>query len=261
MKFKVAVLAAVVLLFGPLFQAVAVSETLDFTSLFGGYTGGGYDSLVFNGLTITSRTSVGTGIADPWGPNPPARNGVPGDVYWGNLGNLDVQNQNYYGLGVLTNGQAPSDTTGPITYSEVLIFHFSKPQNGQAVGRQVGFTVLGLNANPSGSSAAPADSMRVWIKVASGEVTSVDINAGAIGIFGPDYGTAISYILQYSNYADESVTDFAIEQTWGSATNPNRRFGIGSVTYAADPVPEPATMLLLGMGLAGAAVLRKRFMK
>jgi PEP-CTERM motif-containing protein len=242
--------------------STAASITLNFTSLFDGASAGPRESLSFDGLTITAKTGVNIGTGNPLHSSPPNRNGIPGNVYWGNLGNLDVAGANYFGLGVLGVGQAASDVTTPINYSEALVFNFERPQ---VASTDLGIGVLGLNALTSGGPGFPADSMRVWIRVVSGEVFSVDINAGGIGTFGPNYVSAINYVLRnpYPNPADARVTAFALEQIYGNLGASVRKFGVGSITYEAPaPVPEPGTMLLLGSGLIGLAGYgRKRLKK
>jgi hypothetical protein len=67
-----------------------------------------------------------------------------------------------------------------------------------------------------------------------------------------------SYLNLPGNANKNTLIDaIAIEETYGSATSV-RQFGVGSITYAYTPVPEPATILLLGLGLLGLTGVRRK---
>jgi hypothetical protein len=230
MKRKLVMLATAMMIL--VLAAPAWALKVDFTA---GETGG-------SGLTITAKIMGGISAS-------PFTTGQAASVYLGNLGDLGVTGQSYVGLGV---GADSAD--GAITLKEALVFTFAQPQNSN----QLVLTMLGLNAYAAnGSLNFPADTLRIFYKVASGEVGSVDANANAINTFGPNYASMIRYGVQYGGtYADARVTAFAVEQVAGSATS-IRKFGVGTLTYDYTPVPEPLTLLLLGAGLIGIAGIRR----
>ncbi len=202
--------------------------------------------------------------------------GAASSVYWGTLGYLGTTATTnpvappapYVGLGV---GTSSSDS--PITFREALILNFDLPQDPKNTvlfgntyaATDLSFKLLGTNALASGGSGAPADSIRLFLHIASGELLSLDVNAGALspnplGNPSPDnlnWGYWINYMLNQGNYADEHITGLAVEQTYGSASTPNRQFGFGSITYST-PVPEPGSMFLLGAGLIGLVGIKCR---
>jgi hypothetical protein len=256
-------------------SAWADQVTLDFTSLFGGNTAGDKGAtLSFTGLTITAKTGVAAA-------SNPFVGGTAGKVYWGDLGMLGgsatslppAPSSGYFGLGVLSNADLVADsTTGPITFHEALVFNFALPQdpknqvyfgNTQS-STDLSFTLLGANYVSAGTNTNPADNVRVFLKVASGEVVYTDINAGAFTVYGVQtdgaaWNSVIRYILNTVSYADEHIVGLAVEEVWGSTTNLTRQFGFGSITYDNGAVvPLPGAVLLLGAGLMRLGVYMKR---
>jgi hypothetical protein len=262
-------ISATALLVALISPASASLVTLDFTSLFAGKTAGDQGTtLSLPGLTITAKTSMGTLVnyPNPWLTT--TAGGVPGKVYWGDLGMLGTTastfpvapSSNYFGLGVLAAGDTANNLTGPIILKEALVFDFAQPQDpknavffGQTQSStDLSFTMLGVNRLTSGGTGFPADNVRVFLKLASGTVLPFDINAGAVPNDSVQWNSWIRWALNQGNYGDEHIVGLAVEQTYGSATS-IRQFGFGSLTYenGDTPVPIPPSLLLLGSGLLG----------
>lgn len=193
----------------------------------------------------------------------------------------ELSSANYTGAGALKTSDLIADSsTGPITYHESLVFNFDKAQEAA----KLSFTLLGVNGgylettttttktnsaglvissitNTTNTAADPArDEVWVFLKIASGEIVANYFNYGAVLPDGSDWNQWIVWMLNQVNYADEHIVGLAVEETYG--TDGSRQFGVGSITYEVPAaVPEPTTMLLLGLGLAGLAGLSRRVKK
>lgn len=254
-------------------QVWADPLTLDFSSMFGGRAPGNQGTLNIYGMTISAKTQINPNTGNPWIKG--GAGGVAGDVYWGNLGSLDVTNGNYFGLGVLKNTDSVADSsTGSITYKEALVFDFIRPQAvkhqtlfGQtSYTTDLSFTLEGANTNYNTKKAIlkpGSDGVRMFIKTEKGTVISLDVNSGAFyqGGANPDtyeWTNWISYALNNTGpiYGGEGISGLAVEQVYNNATN-LPEFGVGTLTF--EPVPEPSTLLLLSAGALGLAAKWKKF--
>jgi hypothetical protein len=187
--------------------------------------------------------------------------------------NIPPLASNYTGLGVVKASELASSTTGPITVQEALVFDFAPAQAATLT-----FSMLGVNGGNLRTTTTTtvtntrtgavtttrsvtqtandpgADNVRVFLKVASGEVLPFDVSYGAVPADGSGWNALILWALNQVSFVDERIVGLALEQTYGST---GRQFGVGSITYDA-AVPEPSTMLLFGLGVLGLIGARRK---
>jgi len=104
-------------------------------------------------------------------------------------------------------------------------------------------------------------------KVKPVKITLLDLQTNGTGFFSPDGGLAHGYYMDTIDISaftlDEGSVIFTLTEEsdtpWYTGTA--SMAGIDNVSVAGDPVPEPATMLLLASGLFGLAGFRRKFKK
>lgn len=212
-------------------------------------------SMTSGALTITARTGM-TGSYDPL-----FGGGSPGTIYWGDLGKLDddtdcggKNSPACIGLGVQT---ADVDKSGNL-----------KPAGSKGISGDGGDADEALVFSWAGG--IPADQLHILLVGLNGP-DSKGKNGDVVWLFlewYPSNGSGsdltvlpydISGILNAPSWLDVGSIAGTSGKTLASiaVTSREGHFGVGAIQWNEQVIPEPATILLSGLGLSLLALYRR----
>lgn len=221
--------------------APAMAITIDWST---GGSGNVGTSLTSGILTVTAKTGLTT--------EDPLFAGTAGTVYYGP--HIDLAGKNdYNGLGVQTTGEKGGSTGisgNGGDADEALVFSFDNPPG--VVASSVQLTLAGLDGIvvKNNGDYKSGDTVSLYLEFIPIESNS-DSYFAAI-----DFGVSDTFLLDFSTLAgitDQTFGSFAVAATTG-------HFIVSSISFdEVQGVPEPTTLLLLGLGMVGLAASRRRF--
>jgi len=190
------------------------------------------------------------------------------DMINGGTGNYYYWDDKYTGTGSKTTDYAPlSGGLGDLTDGVIATDHWINTESRTAPGPYVGWQ----NRNPvitfHFASQTNFQSVGIYFDDANGlggvnTPAGVTINGKYFAVTDPDANVPFLALFDIGDLDDTDT--LTIEITRAIRNGINDWVFVSEVVFtdtSAGPVPEPATMLLLGLGLAGVAVARKRFQK
>ena len=223
----------------------AWAVSIDFTTGWSDKDGSNVGTSMSDGiLTITSKSHL------EFDDDPLFVADKAGTIYWGKLGTLNASGGDVYGLGVQNSelGGSKGISGGGGDKYEALVFSFSDPPGAYANSIKLG--LAGLNNDWDSQMEKSED----WVQL---NLEFIPLENPSDKIIYPYYfGSNSSIVIDFKTLG---IPDDIIFGSFAVMAK-NGHFGVTSISFTEDPpqpVPEPATMMLLGTGLAGLAMFRR----